>query len=317
MNAVELNDVKVVFRRKGGEPFEAIKRVSFDIPKGSIFCLLGPNGSGKTTCINLINGLLRPSAGEVRVAGVNPSKNRTEVFRKIALVPQETALYNDLSARENLIFHGNYYGLRKDGLHEKIDQVLALVHLAGRQHDRVYTYSGGMQRRLSLARALLTSPEILLLDEPTLGVDVQSRNSIWERIKEIAAEGTTVLLTTNYMEEAEALGHFIYIIDRGEPVIAGTPSDLKRQLDNKQFIVTFLDTVIAKQASQSLQTLYEVGRAENQVKIKLPEKSDTMAFMKRITEALTEYSDSIISMELKEPNLQEVFLHHTGRALRD
>src|SRR5699024_6750779 len=160
----------------------------------------------------------------------DPVKNMKEVRRKISVVPQETALYNDLSARENLLFHAGYYGLEKNKWKNYADNVLNLVGLSNRQHDRVGTYSGGMQRRLALARSLITEPEIMLLDEPTLGVDVQSRNSIWNHIREFVSEGKTVLLTTNNMEEAEYLADDIMIIDHGEEVVRGTPQLLKEKI---------------------------------------------------------------------------------------
>src|SRR5699024_666926 len=178
MTTIEAKELGQAYKTKEGK-FYALKDLNLHISEGKVFCLLGPNGSGKTTTINLINGLNQPTDGNIKVLGLDPIKDMKKIRGMISVVPQETALYNDLSARENLMFHAQYYGLPKSKWHESTDTVLELVGLTNRQHDRVGTYSGGMQRRLALARALLTKPEIMLLDEPTLGVDVQSRNSIW------------------------------------------------------------------------------------------------------------------------------------------
>lgn len=256
---IDMQLVDLIFNKNTTKEFKALESLTMQIKKGQIFCLLGPNGSGKTTTINLINGLLEPTHGEVTVLGMNPNKSKKSVLQKISLVPQETALYNDLTARENLLFHAQYYGVERKSISSKIDEVLKIVQLTHRMNDRVGTFSGGMQRRLALARALLTDPEILLLDEPTLGVDVQSRNAIWEQIRKLASEGKTVILTTNYMEEAEELGEQIFIIDRGKHVVSGSLRELRKQVSQSQN-----------------------GQLQN-----------------------------------NEPNLQDVFLYFTGKALRD
>jgi ABC-2 type transport system ATP-binding protein len=227
---VEMTDVTVRFRPRGAEELTALNRVNLHIRGGEVTCLLGPNGSGKTTVMNVLTGLLAPTSGEARVLGLDPRRQRSELLRRIALVPQETAVYPELSARENLAFHAAYYGMPRGRQATRVEQALELVQLTGRADDRASTFSGGMQRRLALAKALMMAPELLLLDEPTLGVDVQSREAIWARIVESAASGRAVLLTTNYMEEAQRLGDRIVIIDRGANVAEGTLADLTAQV---------------------------------------------------------------------------------------
>lgn len=314
---VEVADATVVFKRRGGEPFRALEDLSFNIPQGTIFSLLGPNGSGKTTTVNLINGLLRPTGGQVSVAGLDPTKDRAEVLRKIALVPQETSLYDELSARENLVFHGNYYGVGGKELKEKIKEVLELVKLETRADDRVETFSGGMQRRLALARALLTSPEVLLLDEPTLGVDVQSRNAIWEQISELADEGLTVLLTTNYMEEAETLGSQVLILDQGVAVTSGSPDELKAALDRDTLILQFSSEPAARSAEERLSEEFSIDLDGSTLTLRPESPEAAIRALRTSPDGAGQDSEGLERFELRRPNLQDVFLHHTGRALRD
>jgi ABC-2 type transport system ATP-binding protein len=256
--AVAADGVRMEFRRRGREPFVALDGLCLRVPVGQVTCLLGPNGSGKTTLINIMIGLLEPASGEVEVLGLHPRRARARLLREVALVPQETATYPELTARENLRFHAAYYGVARREVAGRVNHALELVQLTGRADDRAGTFSGGMQRRLALARALMMRPRLLLLDEPTLGVDVQSREAIWNRIEETAQEGSAVLLTTNYMEEAQRLGDNIVIIDRGRNVVSGT--------------------------------------------------------FARLTSDLPEQARRTV---VPEVSLQDVFLHHTGRALRD
>ena len=228
--AVTLAGVRVEFRRRRREPFVALDGLDLQVPMGHVTCLLGPNGSGKTTIVNLLVGLLEPTAGEVEVLGLHPRRARGRVLREVALVPQETATYPELTARENLRFHAAYYGIPRHAVAERVEQALDLVQLTARADDRAGTFSGGMQRRLALARALMMRPRLLLLDEPTLGVDVQSREAIWERVEETARQGSAVLVTTNYMEEAQRLGTDIVIIDHGRNVVSGTFAQLTADL---------------------------------------------------------------------------------------
>jgi ABC-2 type transport system ATP-binding protein len=204
----------------------ALDQLAIRVDAGEVVCLLGPNGSGKTTLVNVLTGLLRPLRGEVSVLGLEPTRQRAPLLARLALVPQETAIYPELTARENLSFHAGYYGLPRASIAGRVAQALELVQLSARADDRAGAFSGGMQRRLALARALMMRPDLLLLDEPTLGVDVQSREAIWTRIRETADAGHAVLLTTNYMEEAQRLGDRIVIIDHGRNIAGGTLAEL-------------------------------------------------------------------------------------------
>jgi ABC-2 type transport system ATP-binding protein len=316
-SAIILKDIRAVFARRRAEPFKALDDVSFEVPKGKVFCLLGPNGSGKTTTINVITGLLRPTAGTVQVLGMEPSRERAKILRAVALVPQETALYNELTPYENLLFHAHYYDVGTHGLSGRIDNVLELVQLRGRQHDRVGTFSGGMQRRLALARALLSEPEILLLDEPTLGVDVQSRQAIWDQIRRLATLGKTVFLTTNYMEEAEALADIILILDRGKPVVMGAPEALKASVRRKRLVLQFGEALSAEKVRARLSQTYAVEQEGTRVHLEVDSAASAMLVMQTLPEKLGRHSDGLVSLELKDPSLQDAFLHFTGRALRD
>ncbi|MFC4554009.1 ABC transporter ATP-binding protein [Georgenia faecalis] len=224
--AIDLDGVTVEFRRRGDRPFRALSDLSLRALAGQVTCLLGPNGSGKTTLINVLTGLTRPTSGTLEVLGTDPRRDRSALLRRVAVVPQETAVYPELTARENLSFHAGYYGVPRSERQRRVAGALELVQLDRRADDRAGTFSGGMQRRLALAKALMMAPDLLILDEPTLGVDVQSREAIWARIRDTARAGKAVLLTTNYMEEAQHLGDRIVIIDHGTTVADGTVEDL-------------------------------------------------------------------------------------------
>ncbi|MNW42487.1 Daunorubicin/doxorubicin resistance ATP-binding protein DrrA [compost metagenome] len=313
MSVIELDKVDLSYRQKNGDPFYALRQLSLEVNKGEVFCLLGPNGSGKTTSINLVNGLSQPTGGAIQVFGMNPVKDMRAVRRNLAVVPQETALYNDLTAKENLLFHAQYYGLEKHVWTLQIPLVLELVGLSERQHHRVGTYSGGMQRRLALARALLTSPELILLDEPTLGVDVQSRNSIWSRIRGLAAEGKTVFLTTNYMEEADSLADRIIIIDKGQIVAAGSPQQLKAQITSNKLELLFTREQDALLAMNRLQPHFAAESSGSRIYIKTTDKMEMLG----ILQLFKPNEDGLVSFEWTEPTLNDVFLHYTGRQLRN
>lgn len=224
--AISLAGVGVEFSRRGKEPFQALTALDLTAAFGQVSCLLGPNGSGKTTIVNVLTGLLAPVAGQVEVLGLDPRRDRRQLLSRLALVPQETAVYPELTARENLAFHAGYYGIRRSERRQRIAEALELIQLERRADDRAGTFSGGMQRRLALGKALMMRPDLLILDEPTLGVDVQSREAIWNRIRQTAGQGSAVLLTTNYMEEAQRLGDRIFIIDAGRNVASGTLDQL-------------------------------------------------------------------------------------------
>lgn len=313
MKTISIHNLNKAYNKSTGETFFALKNLNLEVEAGMVFTLLGPNGSGKTTTINMINGLNRPTDGDIKVMDLDPVKDMKKVRSLLSVVPQETALYNDLTAKENLQFHAQYYGLPKKDWHASIQKALNLVGLEKRQNDRVGTYSGGMQRRLALARALMTSPKLLLLDEPTLGVDVQSRNAIWSQIRNLAKEGKTVFLTTNSMEEAEALADRIMIIDHGKEIISGTPKNLKNEMDTNVLSLSFQDQEAAKEAVKALKNTYKLERDKTEVDIQIEDRKEVFTLMNQIYFL----NDKIIRFEMNESTLNDVFLHFTGRELRN
>lgn len=313
MNAIDVMDVERCYKTNSKKAFYALKNLSFSVNQGEIFCLLGPNGSGKTTTINLINGLDRPTKGQVRIMGKDPIKEVEAVRSIIGVVPQETALYNDLTARENLLFHAQYYGVPKKKWNSQIDNMLSLVGLTDRQNHKVGTYSGGMQRRLALSRALLTDPQIILLDEPTLGVDVHSKNALWSKIKQLANDGKTIFMTTNYMEEAEALADKIVIIDKGENVVSGTLQELKNSISNNMVTFSFDNERKANEVLNLLSKDFKVSIDNTKLIVNLDEKKQFYSIVNIIGDDI----ESLNNFSLIEPTLNEIFLHYTGKTLRD
>jgi ABC-2 type transport system ATP-binding protein len=210
----------------------AVNAISFSIARGETVGLLGPNGAGKTTAIGMISGIIRPDGGEVSLGGVSLAKNANALKRRVGLVPQDLALYEELSARANLQLFGGLYGLDAAELQPRARTALTLVGLADRDADRVKTFSGGMKRRLNIAGALLHDPDLILLDEPTVGVDPQSRNAIFENLEELKRRGKTLLYTTHYMEEAERLCDRVLILDHGQILANDTVANFKQQYTN-------------------------------------------------------------------------------------
>ena len=326
--AVSFRDLRMEFRRRRREPLVALDSLSLDIAQGQVFGLLGPNGSGKTTSVNLLCGLLRPTGGTVVCEGIDVRADVTAVRARLGVVPQETALYNDLSADENLAFHARLYGVPRSQRRGRINEVLELVGLTGRRRDRVGTYSGGMQRRLALARALLTEPSVVVLDEPTLGVDVQSRAALWKRVRRIAADGGTVLLTTNYMEEAQALADNLAILDHGALVAAGTPDELRDRLGR-----TFVDVRTSRpEAAHGLQRLpgvIGVARHDGHDDGDHRDGRDGLdgivsvaadgrpATTRAVLDWFVERDGDAVLVGVRRPDLNDVFLALTGTALRD
>lgn len=291
--------------------------VSFTIEEGEIFSLLGPNGAGKTTIISILSCLLAPDAGEARVGGYSVTKDADEVKRLIGVVPQDIALYEDLSGRENLTFWGRMYGLSGSALNKRVDEVLELIGLVDRQKDRLDKYSGGMKRRVNIGVALLHEPRILYLDEPTVGIDPQSRRSILDGIKDLNSAGVTVLYTTHYMEEAQELSHRIGIMDRGAMIAVGTQAELVQMVGERTRVDLGLDRdtgLLAEQWKQ-LPGVYSVSRPDEAHLQLLVEDANTL--MPHLFEGARAADARITEISLAEPNLELVFLHLTGRALRD
>ena len=311
--AIHVSDLHKTF----GE-IQAVKGASFDIRRGEIFSLLGPNGAGKSTIISMLCCLLRPTRGDATIMGHSILTDCPGVKSSLGVVPQEIALYEDLSARENLDFWGKMYGLRGPALAKRVDEVLDLIGLADRQKDRVSKFSGGMKRRVNIGIALLHRPDVIIMDEPTVGIDPQSRRHILDGVKAMNRDGVTVLYTTHYMEEAEELSHHIAIMDRGEVIAQGTREELVKIVGQQDRIDVHL--------SGKMEQLAEVWRkVEGVSQVSVPGADgsatllvdDSNRVLPRLFEMTIRGGARITDVDIREPNLEAVFLHLTGRALRD
>lgn len=291
-----------------------VEGLDLQVRRGEILGLLGPNGSGKTTIINMLCGLLVPTGGRALVLGLDPARAPAAVRRRIGVVTQETLLYDELTARENLLFYGDLFAIPPRIMRRRIDDLLELVDLAPRQHHRVGTFSGGMKRRLALVRALLSDPELIYLDEPTLGVDVQVRSAIWDRIRALPAAGKTVLLTTNYMEEAEALAGRLAVIDRGRLVALGTPTELTAGAGAAviEAEVIGLDSGLLAEL-QELDGVEHAAATGGRLVLRV---RDWERLLPRLMAVLAGRA-WIEDLSLRRPGLNDAFLQLTGRSLRD
>jgi ABC-2 type transport system ATP-binding protein len=307
-------DVRDLRKRYGA--IEAVRRVSFRIHEGETYGLLGPNGAGKTTTISIVCGLLARDAGEVTLDGTRIDVGAVAAKSGIGYVPQELAIYPDLSARENLVFFGRLYGLGGTDLKTRVEEVLELVGLAERGNDRTDRYSGGMQRRLNIGIGLLHRPRLLLLDEPTVGVDPQSRNAILESIAALGREGMAILYTTHYMEEAERLCDRIGIIDGGEIRAEGTQRQLVALIGQQEQVRLTLsgDVLAASRAASAVPGVASAGVLGDVLEVLT---GDTGRVLPRLLVAVEGAGAHVRGVELVAPDLEAVFLHLTGRALRD
>lgn len=294
----------------------AVREISFSLPRGEIFGLLGPNGAGKSTTISMLAGLLSPTSGQITIKGLNLSENLLKVKQYVGLVPQEIALYPTISARDNLIFWGQVYGLHGAVLKGRVDEVLDIVQLADRAHERVEVYSGGMKRRINLAVGLLHRPEILFLDEPTVGVDPQSRNAIFESVEKLNREGLTIIYTTHYMEEAERLCHRVAIIDQGQIIALDTPANLIQHQGKSLIRLSILDGVIdaVEEKIGHLPLVGDVNRRDHTLDIQTHESQQVLMEVLQITHAL---SAQVTALEIMDASLETVFLSLTGKRLRE
>ena len=302
-------------RKHYGE-IKAVDGIDLEIRDGEIFGLLGPNGAGKTTTISMISGVLRPDSGRVTFDGLNIWVEPKKVKRNLGVVPQEIAVYEDLTAKDNLDFWGSLHGLRGPGLKKAVHEALERVGLEDRAKDRVKTFSGGMKRRLNLCMGLLHRPKYLLLDEPTVGIDPQARLAILDIVREVAAAGTTVLYTTHYMEEAQELCDRIAIIDHGRILTIGTLESLTRQSGESEVlkVVGNFDENAANQRLSGLSGLRLIRVEEGTV---LAGIDATGPGLLEILPKVLESGLSIDDVSIQKPNLQSVFISLTGRELRD
>jgi ABC-2 type transport system ATP-binding protein len=311
MNAIEACDLYKSF----GE-LQAVRGVSFSAAQGEVLSLLGPNGAGKSTTISMLAGLLEPTRGDATIMGHSIRSEPLEAKVALGVIPQDIALYPDLSARENLIFWGKMYGLRGSALKARVDEVFEVIGLADRQKDKVGKFSGGMKRRVNIGAALLHKPAVVIMDEPTVGIDPQSRRHILDNVKELNAQGMTVLYTTHYMEEAEELSDHIAIVDSGKVVAYGTYPELIR-LVGEQTRIDLAVSVPAERvipAWKQVEGVSQVDPVDGKIAVLV---ADSNLALPHLFEATADLGARITSVDIQEPNLEAVFLHLTGRALRN
>ena len=303
--ALEVNGLKKTYGDK-----TALDNVSFRVRKGVCFGLLGPNGAGKSTTMKILSGVLDADEGDVSVFGLDIRRSGKQVREHIGYVPQSIALFEKLSAYENLLFFGNMYGVRGAVLRQRIGEALERVGLADRARDAVATYSGGMKRRVNIAAALLHEPKLLILDEPTVGIDPQSRNHIFEMLRILKSEGVTIVYSTHYMEEVEALCEDLAIIDRGKVIAAG---ELEQVLDRYGTSSVYLEAEGLEQPPQ-IPSVRGVNRQGRGWLLETEAALDTIG---HLADECLKRGWPVKRLEIVRPSLESVFLHLTGTSLRD
>lgn len=295
----------------------AVDDVSLVLRQGESVGLLGPNGAGKSTAIAMISTLMKPSSGDVKLNGKSVLKKPGEMRRVLGVVPQKIALYEELSAYENLKFFGRLYGLSGNELEQRIDYVLELVGLADRKKELVKNYSGGMQRRVNLAAAMMHEPEVLIMDEPTVGIDPQSRNHLLETIRKLNQdEGMTVLYTSHYMEEVEKLCDRVYIMDHGKVIAEGTKEELKAILSDQETVMIDFDQSYPELFTKlsEIEGVQQATAEEHSLKLIIPKGTRLLAALFHEAER---YGAQVVNVNVQTPTLEDVFLRLTGRKLRD
>jgi ABC-2 type transport system ATP-binding protein len=301
---------------KSFKNIKALENVSFNIEKGEIFGILGPNGAGKSTIVNILNTLVKPDEGDVIIDGVNIKDDGETIKLIMGVVPQEIALYEELTAFENLMFWGGLYDIPKSELKENVDNTLEIVDLSSRRNDRIKTFSGGMKRRINIACSLLHNPKIMVLDEPTVGVDPQNRNHIFEVIERLNKEGMTIIYTTHYLEEAERFCDKIAIMDVGRIIAQGTLKELRQISDVKDLLTIKLVEVNSEIISRitSENPLFRFDSISNNIKVECSNiGKDTSIIINQI-----QNSGGIIErIYTQGTNLESIYLKLTGKELRD
>ncbi|MEW5897016.1 MAG: ATP-binding cassette domain-containing protein [Nanoarchaeota archaeon] len=293
----------------------AVDNISFDIKEGEVFGLLGPNGAGKTTTISMLSTMLEPTSGKASVNGFNILNDQDNVRKSIGIVFQDQSLDEELTAYENMDFHGRLYRIPKDIRQKKIKELLKLVGLEERKDDLVKTFSGGMRRRLEIARGLLHEPKILFLDEPTLGLDPQTRNHLWQYIKKLNEEkNITIILTTHYMEEADRLCHNVAIIDKGKIIALDIPNKLKDKIGGDIITIESPNTPKLDVALKQLPWIKDTRKHNNHLTINLQDAEKHIAEIVKLSD---KKGIAIITLSTHKPTLEDVFLHFTGRTIRE
>jgi ABC-2 type transport system ATP-binding protein len=294
----------------------AVDNISLDIEEGELFGLLGPNGAGKSTMISLVCGLLKPNQGEIIVDGIDLKRNGLEYKSRLGLVPQEIALFDNLTAYENIEFFGKLSGLRGGLLHDRVEEALEFVGLLDKKKDVPKSFSGGMKRRLNIACAIAHHPRIIIMDEPTVGIDPQSRNHILESVRELNRAGSTIIYTSHYMEEVESLCSRIAIIDHGKLMATGTKNELKRLVNKEEKII--IDAAdINYNSLQEIKAVRGVRSAEYDDNHLVVVTSNAQTLLQDILFIMSKSGIRIRGINMVEPDLETVFLSLTGRKLRD
>ncbi|MCR6514101.1 MAG: ABC transporter ATP-binding protein [Clostridium chrysemydis] len=311
MYAIEIKDLV-----KNYNGFLAVDNISLKIKRGEIYGLLGPNGAGKSTTINILSGLLKQTSGEIKINGVDVSKSMKGQNKVLGLVPQDIALYKSFTAEENLKFFGELYGLRGKKLKERVESALEFTGLTDVRKKISKEFSGGMLRRLNIACALVHRPEILIMDEPTVGIDPQSRNHILNSVRELNKKGVTIIYTTHYMEEVEAICTEIGIIDHGKLIVNGTKEELKNLVCDKKKLIVSLQDIKSLDINTILNIngVVDVDFCENEIIISSNKEANNL---EDIIKTLNSLNSEIINIKYEEVNLEQVFLTLTGRTLRE
>jgi ABC-2 type transport system ATP-binding protein len=309
--AIEVQNLHKAFGER-----QAVQGISFSVEKGEIFSLLGPNGAGKTTTLSMLSCLLRPDQGDALVMGHSIRTDQLGVKSSLGVVPQEIALYEDMSARENLTFWGKMYGLRGPALRKRVDEVLEIIGLSDRAGEYIKKYSGGMKRRVNIGVALLHKPQVIYMDEPTVGIDPQSRRNILDSVVALKSQGMTVLYTTHYMEEAQELSDHIAIMDNGKMIASGTHEELVKIVGEMDRISVTINAESARviEAWKAVKGVSQVTGSDGTLTILA---DDSNRVLPHLFESAAANAVRITSVAIQEPNLEAVFLHLTGKALRD
>lgn len=306
---IEVKNLRKTFSDK-----EVLKGLSFSIKKGEFYGLLGPNGAGKTTTISILSSLLPADSGEIQINNLDLKANTNKIKSMIGVVPQEIALYNELSAMENLKFWGGLYNISGSELNKRAKELLKLMGLEARKDEKVKNYSGGMKRRINIAAALMHKPKILFMDEPTVGIDPQSRNLIYEIIEQQKKEGVTIIYTTHYMEEAERFCDRIAIIDEGNIIAEGTMEALKKDNAVRETIAINFSKLSENNFTAIQEFWKEINISENLIHFY---SSDVKNDLPKLITYCNQLGLEIINIEILKINLETIFLNLTGKQLRD
>ncbi len=309
-NVIEVNNLEHSYGS-----IKAVDNISFTVKQGEIFSFLGPNGAGKSTVINILTTLKKIQRGEARVNGYDVAKESDSVRRSIGIVFQMLCIDHEMTVSENLEYHGKIYSMSKKERKERINELLKLTDLESKRDTLVKNLSGGMKRRLELARGLMTKPAVLFLDEPTVGFDIQTRMRMWEYLREIKREGTTIFLTTHYMEEADQLSDRISIIDHGKIIVTGNSDELKNKLGKDLIYLETSDNKLAAEVLRSLSSVKSITEDTKSLRVMINE--DVTHVLPQIMEIIRRKGIEIIIVNIKKPSMDDVFVHYTGHGLRE